>query len=143
MNKIIYICYVNITIFIVKCKKRRYEIVELDYKSIGKRIKIARLNKGYTQEMVASLTDSATSTISNIETAKSKVGLVTLIQICNVLSVSVDEVLSDNVVSYRNQFTNKMIELCGDCTDDQKRFITVMVNAAVKYFENEGLEGLD
>lgn len=109
----------------------------LDYKSIGKRIKIARLNKGYTQEMVASLTDSATSTISNIETAKSKVGLVTLIQICNVLSVSVDEVLSDNVISYRNQLTNKMIELCGDCTDEQKRFITVMVDAAVKYFDTE------
>ena len=136
MNEIIYIGYVNGSVHNVKYKKGGVAL-DLDYKAIGKRIKIARVNKGYTQEKVANLTDSAPSHISNIETAKSKVGLATLVEICNVLDVSVDEVLSDNVVSYRNQFTNKMIQLCQVCTDEQKRFVIILVEAALSFFEKD------
>ena len=64
--------------------------MEIDYKAIGQRIKIARIKKGITQEAVADLIDITPAHMSNVETGKTKVSLPTLIEIANALSVSVD-----------------------------------------------------
>ena len=72
--------------------------MEVDYKAIGQRIKIARIKKGVTQETVADLIDITPAHMSNVETGKTKVSLPTLIAIANALSVSVDTLLCDNVI---------------------------------------------
>ena len=59
--------------------------MEVDYKAIGQRIKIARIKKGVTQETVADLIDITPAHMSNVETGKTKVSLPTLIAIANVL----------------------------------------------------------
>jgi len=46
--------------------------VEVDYKAIGQRIKIARIKKGVTQETVADLIDITPAHMSNVETGKTK-----------------------------------------------------------------------
>ena len=69
--------------------------MEIDYKAIGQRIKIARIKKGITQETVADLIDITPAHMSNVETGKTKVSLPTLIEIANALSVSVDVLLCD------------------------------------------------
>lgn len=74
-------------------------MTEIDYKAIGRRIKIARIKKDLTQEFVAATVNIAPSHMSNIETGKTKVSLPTLIAIANALSVSVDTLLCDNVLS--------------------------------------------
>lgn len=53
--------------------------MEVDYKAIGQRIKIARIKKGVTQETVADLIDITPAHMSNVETGKTKVSLPTLI----------------------------------------------------------------
>ena len=73
--------------------------MEVDYKAIGQRIKIARIKKGVTQETVADLIDITPAHMSNVETGKTKVSLPTLIAIANALSVSVDTLLCDNVIA--------------------------------------------
>ena len=73
--------------------------MEIDYKAIGQRIKIARIKKGITQESVANIINMTPSHMSNVETGKTKVSLPTLIAIANALSVSVDTLLCDNVLS--------------------------------------------
>ena len=55
--------------------------MEIDYKAIGQRIKIARIKKGITQEAVADLIDITPAHMSNVETGKTKVSLPTLIAI--------------------------------------------------------------
>ena len=72
--------------------------MEIDYKAIGKRIKIKRIKKGITQEAVSDIIDITPAHMSNIETGKTKVSLPTLIEIYNALSVSVDMLLCDNVI---------------------------------------------
>ena len=57
--------------------------MEIDYKAIGQRIKIARIKKGITQEAVADLIDITPAHMSNVETGKTKVSLPTLIEIAN------------------------------------------------------------
>ena len=78
--------------------------MEIDYKAIGQRIKIARIKKGITQEAVADLIDITPAHMSNVETGKTKVSLPTLIEIANALSVSVDVLLCDNVLASQNIF---------------------------------------
>ena len=41
--------------------------MEIDYKAIGQRIKIARIKKGITQEAVADLIDITPAHMSNVE----------------------------------------------------------------------------
>lgn len=46
--------------------------MEIDYKAIGQRIKIARIKKGITQESVANIINMTPSHMSNVETGKRK-----------------------------------------------------------------------
>ena len=78
--------------------------MEVDYKAIGQRIKIARIKKGVTQETVADLIDITPAHMSNVETGKTKVSLPTLIAIAKALSVSVDTLLCDNVITSKIVF---------------------------------------
>lgn len=67
--------------------------MELDYKAIGKRIKIARIQVDLTQEKLAEYVNLSPSHMSNIETGTTKVSLTTIVNIANALSVSVDDLL--------------------------------------------------
>ena len=71
--------------------------LDIDYKAIGLRIKAARARKGLTQGNIANLTGLSTPHISNIETGNTKLGLPTIIHLANVLDVSVDDIMSDNI----------------------------------------------
>lgn len=53
--------------------------MEVDYKAIGQRIKIARIKKGVTQETVADLIDITPAHMSNVETGKTKVSFGSMI----------------------------------------------------------------
>ena len=64
--------------------------MELDYKAIGKRIKIARIKKNLTQETVADRIGVTPQHVSNIETGNTSVSLTTLVAIANTLTVSVE-----------------------------------------------------
>lgn len=57
--------------------------MELDFKAIGKRIKIARIKKNFTQEAVADRIGVSPQHVSNIETGNSSVSLPTLVAIAN------------------------------------------------------------
>ena len=72
--------------------------MELDFKAIGKRIKIARINKNMTQETVADRIGVTPQHVSNIETGNSSVSLTTLVAIANLLKVSADELLCDTIL---------------------------------------------
>lgn len=105
--------------------------MDLNYKEIGKRVKIARLNCEYTQEKISELTGLSLSHISNIETGNTKVSLPSLVKICNALNVSVDEVLMDNVITYRYHFANEVIRLCDECNDIQKKLIKGLIETVI------------
>ena len=68
---------------------------ELDFSSIGQRIREVRNDKHLTQEYLANATGVNVSHISNIETNKVKVSLTLLVQICNALDVTMDYLLEN------------------------------------------------
>ena len=90
--------------------------MEIDYKAIGQRIKIARIKKGITQEAVADLIDI--------------ISLPTLIEIANALSVSVDVLLCDNVLASKNIFVEEAKGLFEDCDEYETRFLVDLLKSA-------------
>jgi len=97
----------------------------LDYKTIGKQIKIERIKQDLTQEKVAELSDISVPHLSNIERGSTKVGLPTLVKIANVLQVSMDLLLCyeiDNPVS--NEYVKNIVT--ADLADCTKQELTVL-----------------
>lgn len=116
--------------------------MELDFKAIGKRIKIARIKKNFTQEAVADRIGVSPRHVSNIETGNSSVSLPTLVAIANMLTVSVDELLCDTILVSKPIFEKEAKEIFEDCNDLEIRVLVDVLKATknsmrqVKLFEN-------
>ena len=111
--------------------------MEVDYKAIGQRIKIARIKKGVTQEAVADLIDITPAHMSNVETGKTKVSLPTLIAIANALSVSVDTLLCDNVIASKIVFEKEANDIFSDCDEYEVRFLVDLMKSAKIAFRKD------
>jgi Predicted transcriptional regulators len=105
--------------------------MDVDYKAIGKRIKIARIKKDITQDQVANITGLSNPHISNIENGSTKVSLPTLIKLANVLSVSVDELLCDNVIHSKIIYNNEISDAVNGCNDREIRVVAEIVKVTV------------
>ena len=103
--------------------------MELDYKAIGKRIKIARIKADLTQEMLAEKIELSPTHLSNIETGTTRVSLATIVSIANGLDITVDDILCDNVVKARVQFEEDIAEILDDCDEYEIRMIKDMAVA--------------
>ena len=112
-------------------------LLEVDYKAIGQRIKIARIKKGVTQETVADLIDITPAHMSNVETGKTKVSLPTLIAIANALSVSVDTLLCDNVIASKIIFEKEAKDIFSDCDEYEVRFLVDLMKSAKIAFRKD------
>lgn len=103
--------------------------MELDYKAIGKRIKIARIKADLTQEKLAELVDISPTHMSNIETGTTRVSLTTIVHIANALKVTTDDLLCDNVLKANIQFQKDIAEILDDCDEYEIRIIKDTIDA--------------
>ena len=121
--------------------ERSVPAMELNFKAIGKRIKIARINQNMTQETVADKIGVTPQHVSNIETGNSSVSLTTLVAIANLLKVSADELLCDTILISKPVFEKEAKELFSDCNDYEIRVLVDVLKATkasmrtVKLFE--------
>lgn len=95
--------------------------MNVDYISIGKRIKAARKKRNLTQEKLAELADISIPYLSNIENANTSVGLNVLLSIANALHVSMDELCCDNLVSSENVYKSSITDLLNGCSGYELR----------------------
>lgn len=105
--------------------------MELDYNAIGKRIKIARIQKDMTQEKLAEAVDLSPTHLSNIERGNGKVSLTTLVNIANVLGVTIDNLLCDNVIKCKPEFEKDIQILLDDCDDYEIRIVKDMISSLI------------
>lgn len=98
--------------------------MNIDYKAIGKRIRIARIKANMKQEQIAEIVKLSPTHISNIETGNTKLSLPTIINIANTLSTSVDELLCDNVLYSKKIFQKEIENLTNDCDNYEIRILT-------------------
>lgn len=97
--------------------------MELDYKAIGKRIKIARIKTDMTQERLAELAGISPTHMSNIETGTTRVSLSAIVNLANALSVTSDDLLCDSVIKAKVQFEQDIAGVLQDCDEYEVRMI--------------------
>ena len=104
----------------------------INYDSVGKQIKIERTRQGLTQDKVAIPAGISASHLSDIERGRTKPSFQTLLNIANVLHVSLDYLFcfeADNPKSH--EFAKNMIsEELADCTRIELTFLYDIVTAA-------------
>ena len=110
--------------------------MELDYKAIGKRIKIARINANMTQEVLAGKVEVSPSHMSNIETGTTRVSLTTIVNIANALSVTVDDLLCDSLIRARVQMERDIQAVLDECDDYEIRVVKNMAQAVIEAMRN-------
>ena len=103
--------------------------MELDYKAIGKRIKIARIKADLTQERLAEMVEISPTHMSNIETGTTRVSLTAIVSLANALSVTVDDLLCDSVVKFKVQFEKDIAGILADCDEYEIRMVKDMAQA--------------
>ena len=103
--------------------------MELDYKAIGKRVKIARIKAELKQEQLAERAHLSPTHISNVETGTTKVSLAAIISIANALGVTADDLLCDSVIHAKVQFERDIAELLEDCDPYEIRMVKDMTEA--------------
>ena len=100
--------------------------------SFGKNLQYLRqLSKNMTQEALAGKIDLSPSHMSNIETGTTKVSLTTIVNIANALSVTVDDLLCDNLIRARVQMERDIQAVLEGCDDYEIRVVTSVAQATV------------
>lgn len=105
---------------------------ELDYGLIGQRIKAARIKAGLQQAEVAFRAGLTNSHMSHIETGQTKLALPTIVKIANVLSVSVDELLYDNLEQAKHVYDKKIADELADCDSAELQAFLEIIQATKK-----------
>ncbi len=113
--------------------------MNLDYKAIGKRIKIARIHADLTQEKLSEIVDLSPSHMSNIETGTTKVSLSSIIDIANALSVSADDLLCDNIVHTKPQFEADIQEFLDSCDEYEIRIVKDLIESIITTIRRDSI----
>ena len=94
---------------------------ELNYEAIGRRIRTARKEEKLTQENLAEKMDISVAHVSGMENGNTGIGIQTLVKASNVLHVSVDWLLHDNLDEYTINFETEIRNILSGWSQDQKK----------------------
>ena len=97
--------------------------VAVDYRDLGSRIRAKREIKRMSQAELASKAQLSTQHISNVENAKSKIGLEKLVDIANILDCSLDELVCGSIKTGGTVYHNEIQEMIEDFTDAELRML--------------------
>lgn len=114
----------------------------INYEQLGDRIRAIRKDKKITQESLGEQIDLTSVQICNIETAKSRPSVESLIKISDVLQVSVDELLF-GCIRYTNKdpYQDELNAIISDCSNEEKHIIVESARTLrnlLKEYENTG-----
>lgn len=103
----------------------------MDMGTVGKRIRAARLEKGWTQEELAENAGISPTHVSVIERAGNSVKLETFVSICCALGVSADDVLQDLVPSSVSAQTSELEKILRGQSQEVQRTALRAVRAVI------------
>lgn len=101
-------------------------------KVIGKRIQDARSKKGYTQEYVSEEIDKSIDIYRSIENGRSVGSVATLLNICNVLDITMDDIFYDLLNKKDVILDNKLYKEFQSLDIKNKELLEVMIDKMKK-----------
>lgn len=111
--------------------------LELRYDALGKRIRDARKKKRLTQQQVAEKIGVEPSHISNVERGITKPSLKAVVDIAEVLGVTVDSLVYDSLSQERNHYLDSLEAVVKKATPKQLRVITAMSEEMLRTLNTE------
>lgn len=105
---------------------------ELNYQALGLKIREVRKSRGLSQEKLSEMASISPNYLSRVETFNGGViSLPTLVKIANILSVSMDYLLSDSLT-----LTDADLLNLNALNEDDKKYLTVIIKEFLKYKSN-------
>lgn len=104
----------------------------IDYVSIGKQIKKSRVNRGMTQEVLAEKVNISIPHISRIENGSSSPSLQTLVDICNALDITIDNLMQDSLPAAKKRVVGRLEALLAGCTSAEMNMIMNVVEVLLQ-----------
>ena len=95
----------------------------LDYSIIGERLKNARLAKNLTQEQLAEKIDVSVAFLSRAERGTVKINLSRISQICDILDVSISNILTGTGSNSKDYLTEDFSNLLKNCPPEKVKLI--------------------
>ena len=96
-------------------------------KVIGSKIQNARKEKGYTQDFVAEKIDKSIDIYRSIENGRSVGSVATLLNICNILEITLDEIFYDLLEKKDIILDNKLYKNFQNLDMKDKELVNVML----------------
>lgn len=97
--------------------------MEVNYISLGERIRSTRHSKKITQKKLSELINTSVSYISHIENGDKTMSLQVFISIANALGVSADDLLVENLTFHSKAFDKEIISVFSGCTEAEMRLL--------------------
>lgn len=113
-------CIYNTDVFTTK----GMELMAIDYKDIGQRIKAKRTQRGMTQEALSELVGIGPSHMSHIESGSTVPSFEVFISILNALDCSSDELLCREIHAAKGHRDNWLTDLISDCDPTEAKIIS-------------------
>ena len=97
--------------------------VAVDYRNLGKRIKQRREACKMSQAELGARVQLSTQHISNVENARSRIGLEKLVEIANALECSLDELVCGSIKTGKTVYVSEIAEKIEDFSDTELRML--------------------
>ena len=111
--------------------------MEIDYISMGKRIKEFRIAKNWNQAKLAEESGIEPSNISHIERGATKLSLPTMINIANALGVTLDEIAFGSLVKTTHVSSKMIDDILSDCTPEELKSIFEIIKTTKSILRNK------
>ena len=95
--------------------------------SVGRRIAIARTEKGYSQATLAEKANISVSHLSNIERGRKSLSAEVLFKIAEALQTSVDSLLFTDIPQVHKEIERQIDVNLNTCTAREKEFILKLI----------------
>ena len=110
----------------------------MEYIEIGKRIREARLAKGFTQEYLAEKLNIDSSFISKVENGHKSTSMSLCIEICKLLDVSLDYIAQDVVpAAYQNVAEQRLREYLSQLNKKQTEYVLNEIENFIKFVNDK------
>lgn len=109
----------------------------MDKKALGRRIQIARRDRGLTGEALSELCHINATYLRQIEAGRKSPSMEVLLTLCRALRVSPNFLLADDLPAGAEDDVEVLIQLYHKATPAQIRVIAAMVRSALDLLETE------
>ena len=106
--------------------------MKLNYNAIGKRIRVCRISKNITQEQLAYQINSSAAYVSNIERGIKKPSLQKLVQIAEILGVTVNDFLYNSTEAATLSSSFELAEILSEYTPEKQQLLIRSLTTIIK-----------